>query len=309
MKIRVDGKFAPALSIFEADKLGAYPVLFSERTELWIGLLMVCADCQEEFNTADSACYKRWPQDVRERCIRVDVPYGSNAEKWKIGVDVSDQMEEMALNSNGMLFIAKMWNVVLAKRWQRRLRAYRAAAARHYSLVKSTRKLAALALQLDARTPKYASFGDDPIAAGFVAPSAAQFSQKWHAAVRINRWMRRNQLYSVKIRQVLAMDHCVALGKLSKTPKRVDGSTFDDREQLTVTTEDGRSPGGFLVATSSFADAKPALEMLARDPDNRPTMAVTDNMPINALALLAIFTTILGAALALSNSDPTLAVR
>lgn len=309
MKILDDGKLAPALSIFDPEIFGAYPVFFGERTELWIGLVMVCKDCEEEFNTADAACFKRWPQDVRERVIRVDVPYGSNAEKWKISVDVSDQMEELALNSNGMLFMAKMWSVVLAKRWQRRLRAYRAAAARHYALVKSNPKLTTLALQLDARTPKYASFGDDPIAAGFVAPSAAQFAQKWHAAVRINRWMRRNQLYAVKIIHVIALDHCVALGKLSKTPNKPDGSTFDDRQQLTVTTYDGRSPGAFLVPSTSFEDAAPALEMLARDPDNKPTMAVTDNMPVNALLLLAIFTTILGAVAALEAKDPTLAVR
>ena len=75
-----------------------------------------------------------------------------------------------------------------------------------------------------------------------------------------------------------------------------------------MTAADGRSPGAFIVANTSFAEAKPALEMLAGDPASKPKMLVTDNMPVNALLLLSIFTTIIGAAAALSASDATLAL-
>ena len=167
---------------------------------------MVCEKCGQEFDTADSRCFERWPRDVRERCLGVDGAYGHNAEKWKIAVCVSDLMEELTLNSNGMMFLEKAYSAVLAKRWQRNLRAYRAAAARHHALVKSGRfpALNSLAPDLEARTPKYSKFGDLPFGDTFESPSTAQLSQKWHASVRINRWMRRRQLYSVKSGDCLA---------------------------------------------------------------------------------------------------------
>jgi len=39
--ILVEGGFVTALSVFQPDKLGAYPVLCADRVDLWIGLVMV----------------------------------------------------------------------------------------------------------------------------------------------------------------------------------------------------------------------------------------------------------------------------
>ena len=133
-----------------------------------------------------------------------------------VGFVSSRFCSEMVSNVTGtakLSSIALVWpgyqtatDASLATGWQRNMLAYISAKGEHKLMVARKPSMATLRGLLDARVARgerrYPAFGDDPVKAGFVGPSAQQYSSLWHAAVRIQRQLRARQLQAIKFREV-----------------------------------------------------------------------------------------------------------